>query len=80
VKGVTEDVLREAAARGWKGFSGREIAKLTASVRGAVYGSKDSVLDVKLFREVVDYKVAEHKQRTVLAAKGQGMSPPAAAA
>lgn len=79
VKGVTDDVLREAAAR-LDGFSGREIAKLMASVRGAVYGSKDSVLDAKLFREVVDYKVAEHKQRIVLAAKGQGVSPSAAAA
>lgn len=66
VKGVTDDVLREAAAK-TEGFSGREIAKLLASVQAAVYGSEDCVLDAQLFREVVDYKVAEHQQRRKLA-------------
>ncbi|GJP45001.1 hypothetical protein CLOM_g4387 [Closterium sp. NIES-68] len=70
VKGVSEDVLRDAA-RKMEGFSGREIAKFMASVRGAVYGSKESVLDARLFLEVVDYKVAEHQQRRELAA-GKG--------
>ena len=40
-----------------------EIAKLMASVQAAVYGSEDCVLDPQLFREVVDYKAAEHQQR-----------------
>ncbi|KAG9154933.1 hypothetical protein Leryth_012125 [Lithospermum erythrorhizon] len=62
VKGMTDDILREAASK-TEGFSGREIAKLMASVQAAVYGSEDCVLDPKLFREVVDYKVAEHQQR-----------------
>ncbi|KZV42916.1 ATPase family AAA domain-containing protein 3-like [Dorcoceras hygrometricum] len=66
VKGVNDDILKEAAAR-TDGFSGREIAKLMASVQAAVYGSDDCVLDPKLFREVVDYKVAEHQQRRNLA-------------
>ncbi|KAL8142700.1 hypothetical protein V2J09_015732 [Rumex salicifolius] len=62
VKGLTDDVLSEAADK-TEGFSGREIAKLMASVQAAVYGSEDCVLDPQLFREVVDYKAAEHQQR-----------------
>lgn len=65
IKGVTDDIVREAAAKSG-GFSGREIAKLMASVQAAVYGSKNCVLDLGLFREVVDYKVAEHMQRSKL--------------
>ncbi|KAK9043626.1 hypothetical protein V6N11_071961 [Hibiscus sabdariffa] len=67
IKGLTDDILREAAAK-TEGFSGREIAKLMASVQAAVYGSENCVLDPGLFREVVDYKVAEHQQRRKLAA------------
>ena len=69
VKGITEEVLREAA-RKTEGFSGRELAKLLASVRGAVYGEKESVLTSDVFREVVDYKVAEHQQRKNLNVEG----------
>jgi len=69
IKGLSEDVIREAAAK-TEGFSGREIAKMMASVQAAVYGSTDCVLDANLFREVVDYKVAEHHQRRKLAAEG----------
>lgn len=70
IKGITEEVLREAAEK-TEGFSGREIAKLMASVQGAVYGSQSSVLDADTFREVVDYKVAEHRQRRVLTGKDE---------
>jgi len=38
-------------------------------VQGAVYGSQRSVLDADTFREVVDYKVAEHIQRRILTGK-----------
>ncbi|KAK9914698.1 hypothetical protein M0R45_038460 [Rubus argutus] len=67
MKGLTDDMLREAAAK-TEGFSGREIAKMMASVQAAVYGSENCVLDPTLFREVVDYKVAEHQQRRKMAA------------
>ncbi|XP_061369443.1 uncharacterized protein LOC133312287 [Gastrolobium bilobum] len=67
IKGLTDDIIKEAAAK-TDGFSGREIAKLMASVQAAVYGSKNCVLDQTLFCEVVDYKVAEHQQRRNLAA------------
>ncbi|KAL6008224.1 hypothetical protein ACLOJK_033730 [Asimina triloba] len=70
IKGLSDDVIREAAAK-TDGFSGREIAKLVASVQAAVYGSKDCVLDASMFREVVDYKVAEHQQRRKLAGEGK---------
>ncbi|KAF0934703.1 hypothetical protein E2562_026448 [Oryza meyeriana var. granulata] len=70
VKGITDDLIREAAAK-TEGFSGREIAKLMASVQAAVYGSKECVLTPGLFREVVDYKVAEHQQRRRLAGHEQ---------
>ncbi|CAN6274818.1 unnamed protein product [Urochloa humidicola] len=66
VKGITDELIREAAAK-TQGFSGREIAKMMASVQAAVYGSKDCELTPGLFREVVDYKVAEHEQRRRLA-------------
>ncbi|CAO1939621.1 unnamed protein product [Urochloa humidicola] len=66
MKGITDDLIREAAAK-TQGFSGREIAKMMASVQAAVYGSKDCELTPGLFREVVDYKVAEHEQRRRLA-------------
>ncbi|KAI0495256.1 hypothetical protein KFK09_025406 [Dendrobium nobile] len=71
IKGITDDILREAAAK-TDGFSGREIAKLMASVQAAVYGSKDCELNSSLFREVVDYKVAEHRQRRMLAGGASG--------
>ncbi|KAK7264010.1 hypothetical protein RJT34_31612 [Clitoria ternatea] len=67
IKGLSDDIIKEAAAK-TEGFSGREIAKLMASVQAAVYGSENCVLDPSLFREVVDYKVAEHQQRRKLAA------------
>ncbi|CAA0813105.1 AAA-type ATPase family protein [Striga hermonthica] len=73
VKGLSDDVIKEAADK-TEGFSGREIAKLMASVQAAVYGSEDCVLDANLFREVVDYKVAEHQQRKKLASSGDGGS------
>lgn len=69
VKDLSEDIIREAA-RKTEGFSGREIAKLMASVQAAVYGRPDCVLDSELFKEIVDYKVAEHQQRIDLAAEG----------
>lgn len=62
-------MLREAA-RKTEGFSGREIAKLMASVQAAVYGRPDCVLDSTLLTEIVDYKVTEHHQRLKLAAEG----------
>ncbi|XP_010276772.1 PREDICTED: ATPase family AAA domain-containing protein 3-B-like [Nelumbo nucifera] len=71
IKGMSDGVIQEAAAK-TEGFSGREIAKLMASVQAAIYGSKDCVLDANLFREVVDYKVAEHQQRRKLAASEGG--------
>ncbi|KAI4331420.1 hypothetical protein MLD38_029610 [Melastoma candidum] len=69
IRDISEDVLREAA-RKTEGFSGREIAKLMASVQASVYGREDCVLDSRLFREIVDYKVQEHGQRLKLAGNG----------
>ncbi|KAJ6288433.1 hypothetical protein OIU76_024426 [Salix suchowensis] len=69
IKDISGDVIREAAKK-TEGFSGREIAKLMASVQAAVYGRPDCVLDSQLFREVVDYKVVEHHQRLKLASEG----------
>ncbi|KAL3376232.1 hypothetical protein AABB24_002934 [Solanum stoloniferum] len=69
IKDLSDDVIREAAKK-TEGFSGREIAKLVASVQATVYGSPDCVLDSQLFKEIVDYKVAEHHQRIKLAAEG----------
>ncbi|KAH6823226.1 AAA-type ATPase family protein [Perilla frutescens var. hirtella] len=68
IQDISDDVLREAA-RKTEGFSGREIAKLMASVQASVYGRPDCVLDSNLFHEIVDYKVTEHHQRMKLAAE-----------
>lgn len=69
IKYLSEDIIQEAAKK-TEGFSGREIAKLVASIQAAVYGSPDCVLDSDLFKETVNYKVAEHHQRIKLAAEG----------
>lgn len=69
IKDLSNNVIQEAA-RKTEGFSGREIAKLMASVQAAVYARPDCVLDSQLFREVVEYKVEEHHQRIKLAAEG----------
>lgn len=69
IKDVSDDVIREAAQK-TEGFSGREIAKLMASVQAAVYARPDCVLDTELFKEIVEYKVEEHHQRIKLAAEG----------
>lgn len=66
LKDVSDDDIREASRR-TEGFSGREIAKLMASIRAAVYGSPDCVLDSNLFREMVSFKVDEHYKRIKLA-------------
>ncbi|XP_026406443.1 ATPase family AAA domain-containing protein 3C-like [Papaver somniferum] len=71
IKGLSDDVIREAAVK-TDGFSGREIAKLMAGVQASCYGSTECVLDASLFRQVVDYKVAEHQQRRKLAASEGG--------
>ncbi|GAB4826415.1 hypothetical protein Ancab_009280 [Ancistrocladus abbreviatus] len=73
IKGLTGDILREAAAK-TDGFSGREVAKLMASVQAAVYGSEKCILDPQLFHEFVDYKVAEKQQRRKVAAIDAGSS------
>lgn len=69
IKDLSDDVFHEAAKK-TEGFSGREIAKLMASVQAAVYGRPDCVLDAQLFAEIVDYKVKEHEQRAQLAGEG----------
>lgn len=69
IKDLSDSVIQEAAQK-TEGFSGREIAKLMASVQAAVYARPDCVLDSQLFREVVEYKVEEHHQRIKLAAEG----------
>ncbi|GFY86396.1 AAA-type ATPase family protein [Actinidia rufa] len=64
----------EKAAQKIEGFSSREIAKLMAGVQAAVYGRPDCVLDSELFKEIVDYKVAEHQQRIKLASEGSQLA------
>lgn len=65
VEGIDDELIRVAAEK-TEGFSGREIAKLIASVQAAVYGRPDCVLDADLFMQIVDYKIDEHKKRIQL--------------
>lgn len=59
------DVERELAALAEKtpGFSGRELAKLVASVRGAVLGSDRLVLDSPAWEAALAWKLAEIRPR-----------------
>jgi len=69
VRKFTEEELAtvlDAAAKGTKGFSARELAKMMASVGGAVYGTQDGALSAALLKEVVDYKIEEHRQKAKL--------------
>lgn len=51
------------AAKSTEGFSGRELAKLLASVQAAVYGSTNTTLTRELWQKVVSQKLREHSQR-----------------
>ncbi|KAG0463878.1 hypothetical protein HPP92_019498 [Vanilla planifolia] len=73
VKDLSDDDIREAAKL-THGFSGREIAKLVASIRAAVYGNPNCVLDSSLFKEIVNFKVEEHYKRIKLAGDGTNQS------
>jgi ATPase family AAA domain-containing protein 3A/B len=59
---VDDAAMREVAKR-TEGFSGREIAKMMASVQGAVYGSAVAELSRETLFAVVAQKVAEHASR-----------------
>ena len=68
VQADVNDALFESVAAQTEGFSGRELAKLMASVQAAVYGRKgDMVLDAATLQAVVAQKVAEHKYKSKLA-------------
>ena len=53
---VDDAAVAEAAAA-TAGFSGRELAKMVASVQTAVYGGSEPVLTLDLFRRVLAAKV-----------------------
>jgi SpoVK/Ycf46/Vps4 family AAA+-type ATPase len=48
-------------------FSGRQIAKLMISMQGAVYGTKDAVLDPELLGKVTSRKISENKRKREMA-------------
>lgn len=62
VETISPQMLQDAA-RKTEGFSGRELAKLMASMQAAVYGSAKAVLTHQMWNQVVDMKVREHVQR-----------------
>lgn len=62
VEGITEAHV-ESAALATDGFSGRELAKMVASIQTAVYGTSQAALTPQLFQSVVQRKVKEHAQR-----------------
>lgn len=58
-----DDSMLLQAAKQTEGFSGRELAKLVASMQAAVYGSAQPVLTVEMWQRVINMKVREHAQR-----------------
>ncbi|KAK3272595.1 hypothetical protein CYMTET_19123 [Cymbomonas tetramitiformis] len=66
--GLTDEHLKKVAEK-TQGFSGRELAKLAASVQGAVFGEFEVALTPEILADVVDTKVKEHATRTALMTK-----------
>lgn len=62
VETISPQMLHNAAQR-TDGFSGRELAKLMASMQAAVYGSAKPILTHQIWKQVLDMKVREHVQR-----------------
>ena len=62
VETFTPDMLQDAA-RKTQGFSGRELAKLMASMQAAVYGSAQPILTHEMWHRVLNMKLKEHAQR-----------------
>lgn len=58
-----DDSMLLEAAKQTEGFSGRELAKLVASMQAAVYGSAQPVLTVEMWQRVINMKAREHEQR-----------------
>ena len=58
-----DDSMLLEAAKQTEGFSGRELAKLVASMQAAVYGSAQPVLTIETWQRVINMKVREHAQR-----------------
>ena len=63
-------LVREAAEK-TTGFSGRELAKLMASVQAAVYGTSEARLTDSMFRMVLDLKLKQHSMRIKMEASRQ---------
>jgi ATPase family AAA domain-containing protein 3A/B len=65
--GVQANCLRKAAVA-TVNFSGREIAKLMASVQAAAYGTPNATLTTDLFQNVLELKLKQHHMRHKLSA------------
>jgi ATPase family AAA domain-containing protein 3A/B len=57
---VDEHMMKEVA-KSTKGFSGRQLAKLAASVQGAVFGSTDAALTPDRLRDMLADGQLHHK-------------------
>jgi hypothetical protein len=62
IAGVQASCLRKAAEV-TTDFSGREIAKLMASVQAAAYGTPNAALSTELFHSVLALKLKQHRMR-----------------
>ena len=66
--------MLQEAAQMTEGFSGRELAKLMASMQAAVYGSSKPILTHEMWDRVLNMKVREHAQRQAFL-EGQHTAP-----
>eukprot|EP00892_Ulva_mutabilis_P006304 jgi/Ulvmu1/4045/UM019_0022.1 len=73
VSGVDQVKLVKEAAQKTAGFSGRELAKLMASVQAAVYGTPDAKLTDSIFRMVLDMKLKQHTMRAKMEANREAV-------
>lgn len=70
---VVQVTLIKDAARRTEGFSGRELAKLMASLQAAAYGTPDAKLTDSIFQMVLDLKLKQHSMRAEMKASRDEM-------
>ncbi|KAK9789371.1 hypothetical protein WJX73_007444 [Symbiochloris irregularis] len=75
VEGITASHIAQAA-KITQGFSGRELAKLMASMQAAAYATKGAALTAPLFESVLHVKVQEHKRRGEILMAGAAQAAP----
>jgi ATPase family AAA domain-containing protein 3A/B len=60
---LSQETCLKRAAKVTEGFSGRELAKLMASVQAAAYGTPNATLTSQVFDHTLQAKLRQHEMR-----------------